>query len=116
MAISSRSRRSIASPNWAKRSRKTLVSKRAFVSPPAEPAEPPQLAQQRPVVLVRLAEADAGVERDPFRGNTQSGQFVQAGLEEAVEFGNDPFGIVRGGLHRLRRPAHVHEDDARPGV
>lgn len=77
----------------------------------AEVVETVGARHQGDVVLVRLPEADAGVEADSFAVDAGSEESVAALAEVVVDFGDD-VGVGRVVLHRLRRPLHVHRADA----
>ena len=81
----------------------------------AQLVEPAAVGHEREVVLVRLAEADAGVEADPLAVDA-GGQQGVAPLGEVVEDLRDDVAVVRIVLHRLRRALHVHRADAGAGA
>ena len=74
----------------------------------AESRKARQRAQQREVVRERLAEADAGIERDALRGHARRDRGLGALGEERLDLGHDVV-VARVVLHRARLAEHVHE-------
>src|SRR5205807_1117789 len=69
-----------------------------------------EMGQERQVVGERLAEADAGIEDDLFRGNAARNRGRVEAAQLARHVGDDVV-VVNVLLHRPRLTAHVHEYD-----